>query len=327
MSSDISPAQVLLFVDAGFFAPVVQHYRSQTDGTMPVTPGALLSWCRSDVERRLGRGAPPVAIAEARLFVPAADRTTDREAQADCIDGVFADAGFIIQKAPAGSGAAGHQLAMAVEVLDQSLRRSPDVVVLVAGFGGLSPLVRKLTGAGIAVLVPMYDVPVEDRSGATRRMRTAPALVEAATWAVVPVRGPSDRGRREPTPPSPPSPRPVAGGPNEDPSPAAEDPTPPPAGPLLGAVAEVREKMGFLLEDWNGRKLFFHHTAVVDPSFAQIGAGDRVEYERGMDPKGRACAVNLRRLAAASVTSETAPVATEVPPAVPAAGPLDGQEG
>jgi len=304
MSLAASPVQVLLFVDGSFFAPVVSHYRSLSDGGVRMSGASLVSWCRNEVDRRLGRNFASCVVGEARLFLPAEERSPDGQAMATCIDADFAEAGFVLQKAPPGSGTAGHQLALAVEILDQTLRRKPQVVVLVAGFGGLAPLVRKLTAAGIAVLLPLFDVPATDRSGSPRRMRTASVLADAATWTVALARLPEgcgrfDAGPREPsfsplrselrreTPPQPP-----------------EDEVAPPPGPLQGAVTEMRDKMGFLVEDWNGRKLFFHHTAVVEPSFSDIGPGDRLEYERGIDPRGRACAINVRRLAAADAPAD-----------------------
>jgi len=304
MNSASGPVQVLVFVDAGFFAPVVRHFRSLSEAAVRVSGSGLLSWVRGEVDRRLGRGSGGCVIGEARLFLPATDRSAEGAAEPEeCIDGEFGDAGFVLQKAPAGSGAAGHQLAIAVEVMDQAYTRLPEVVVLVAGFGGLAPLVRKLTAAGISVMVPQFDVPVVDRTGASRRMRTAPVLSEAATWTVSSGRALEDRGRahsglRDTVTGA--SRREARG---ESLAQPQEDLSPPPPGPLQGAVLELREKMGFLLEDWNGRKLFFHHTAVADPSFERLGAGDRVEYERGQDPRGRVCAVSVRRLAAAEVSA------------------------
>jgi cold shock CspA family protein len=303
MSLNITPAQVLVFADAGFLAPVLQHYKNLGEKTGLQSAATLLGWSRGEIARRLGRGAISPSLGEARLFLPAADRTSENDGLNEGLEASFADAGFVLQKSPPGSGAAGHQLAMAVEILDQSLRRAPDAVVLAAGFGGLAPLVRKLTSAGIAVLVPLFDVPVTDRNGAGRRLRTAPALAEAATWAVVPSRAGDEGGRRELPSRDGSAGRRVTSASGEAGARFAEDATPP-AGPLLGALVDVREKMGFLLEDWCGRKLFFHHTAVQSPSFAELTPGDRVEYERGLDHQGRPCAVNVKRLAAASPSAE-----------------------
>jgi len=92
-----------------------------------------------------------------------------------------------------------------------------------------------------------------------------------------------------------------------EPAPPPADETPAPEGTLTGMVCELRERMGFLMEDWNGRKIFFHFSSVVDPTFGDLRTGDRVEYERGLDPRNRPCAVNIRRISPAPATDEDAP--------------------
>ena len=42
---------------------------------------------------------------------------------------------------------------------------------------------------------------------------------------------------------------------------------------------------GFIAPDNGTQDLFFHHTAVVDPTFEELREGQRVEFEPGSDPR------------------------------------------
>jgi cold shock CspA family protein len=82
---------------------------------------------------------------------------------------------------------------------------------------------------------------------------------------------------------------------------------------------DVRDRMGFLVEDWNRRRLFFHQSAVAAPTLGELRMGDRVQYERGLDPKNRACAMQVIRLSSAQpapgnqLSPEAQPMTQEAP--------------
>jgi CspA family cold shock protein len=55
-----------------------------------------------------------------------------------------------------------------------------------------------------------------------------------------------------------------------------------------GAVARIIRDRGFgFIRDQSGQELFFHATSVEGAIFDELHEGDRVEFEREPDPRGR----------------------------------------
>ncbi len=65
-----------------------------------------------------------------------------------------------------------------------------------------------------------------------------------------------------------------------------------------GTIKSVQydRAFGFITPDDGSADLFFHMTAVVGTTFAQLQRGQRVEYDLGTDPRNpeRTRAVNVR---------------------------------
>ena len=217
----------------------------------------------------------------------------------------------------------GVETCLAVEALDITLRTRLDSVILVAGSAAYVVLARRLAAAGASVMVVGFDVPGQDRRGRSRRERTATALLEEAVWPTTmsqlidgahpdavlirrlfPIRKPAatppkaEPAEKRESGPAPPQ--------------AAEEI--PPEGPLQGTIADVKERMGFLIEDWNGKRLFFHFSALGDFRLKDLSRGQRVSYERGLDPRNRPAAKNVLVLA-----GDHSSIDAEVPQEKPAA--------
>ena len=55
-----------------------------------------------------------------------------------------------------------------------------------------------------------------------------------------------------------------------------------------GAIARIVGDRGFgFIRDARGQELFFHATSVEGAAFDDLHEGDRVEFERESDPRGR----------------------------------------
>ena len=54
-----------------------------------------------------------------------------------------------------------------------------------------------------------------------------------------------------------------------------------------GTIKTVREDrgFGFITPDNGNSDLFFHHTAVEEPTFEELREGQRVQFEPGQDPR------------------------------------------
>ena len=312
-----------VFVDGGFLQQMDIHYREHHPRAAGIRPGGLVAWCRDQVARRTGRDLGLCRVVDTWCFtVAGGEGPNDRALRRD---------GFVVQEV--GGGSRGLEVALSVEALGCALRGGLDVAILVVSSTAYVPLARKLAAAGVAVMVPAFQLQVPDRKGGWRRQWTAPALLEEAAWPVVlsriideaEDRDPLIRGlffgrpqheapkeqSREPADQTGDAPAGKAL-PQEDP-PCSNDA---PEGTLMGRIADLRERMGFLVEDWNGRRLFFHYSAVEDGTFLDLEVGDKVEYERGMDPRNRPAGKNVRKVD--STEEETEPGAEVDPRGEPA---------
>ena len=54
-----------------------------------------------------------------------------------------------------------------------------------------------------------------------------------------------------------------------------------------GTIKSLRNDrgFGFIAPDGGGNDLFFHSSAVEDPTFDELREGQRVEYQSGQDPR------------------------------------------
>lgn len=68
-----------------------------------------------------------------------------------------------------------------LEAYELALRKEYEVIALFAGDSDFLPLVRKLNGVGVDVLLPGWDISYEGDNGQDRWTRTSPQLLEAAS--------------------------------------------------------------------------------------------------------------------------------------------------
>ena len=303
-----------VFVDGGFLQQMDIHYREHHPRAAGIRPGGLVAWCRDQVARRTGRDLGLCRVVDTWCFtVAGGEGPNDRALRRD---------GFVVQEV--GGGSRGLEVALSVEALGCALRGGLDVAVLVVSSTAYVPLARKLAAAGVAVMVPAFQLQVPDRKGGWRRQWTAPALLEEAAWPVVLSRiidEAEDRdplirglffGRPQHEAPKEQSREPADHTGDAPAGKALSQKDPPrsndaPEGILKGRIADLRERMGFLVEEWNGRRLFFHYSAVEDGMFLDLEVGDPVEYERGMDPRNRPAGQRVRKLDLAAPLAEAEP--------------------
>ncbi|MBM4372507.1 MAG: cold shock domain-containing protein, partial [Deltaproteobacteria bacterium] len=301
-----------VFVDAGYLQQIDTHYREHHPRAAGIRPGGLMALCREQVARRTGRDLGLCRVVHAAAFLSGGQEGLDRALRRD---------GFVLHDA--GGGLRAPEVALAVEAMDRALRGSLDVAVLLVSSTSYLPLVKGLGAAGVAVLIPAFQIQVPDRkAGGVRRQWTSPALLEEASWPLVVSRLVDDaedgdplvrslftapaRAAESAEPPAAPAAPPSASRPAEDmptaePAPPPREPPPPPEDPspsgiLRGRVVDLRERHGFLQEDWNGRRLFFHCSAVDGGAYLELEVGDRIEYERGTDPRNRAAGIRVRKV-------------------------------
>ncbi|MFH1530542.1 MAG: cold shock domain-containing protein [Pseudomonadota bacterium] len=295
-----------VFVDGGTFQQIDTHYRDHHPRASGIRPGGLVDWCRDHVARRTGRDLGLCRVAEAWCFTSAGGDGPNERVPFDRLRAGFRRDGFVTLDV--GGGLRGAEVALSVEALHRTML-GLDVVILVVSSTAYVPLVRKLAAAGAVVLIPGFQLLVPDRKGDVRRQWTSPALLEEAAWPVVLSRVIDQAEDRDPlvrglfiTGPRTREAEPrqaerVSQGEMRE-TRAAEAPPleEAPEGRLSGRVADLRERMGFIVEDWNGKRLFFHFSAVAEGGFLDLEVGDRVEYDRGLDPRNRPAATAVAKV-------------------------------
>ena len=311
-----------VYVDGGYFQQIDTHYRDHHPRAAGIRPGGLMAWCRDQVARRTGKSLSVCRVVEAWCFVGGGGEGPNER--------TFRKDGFMTHEV--GGGVRGVEVALSVEALSRAAQ-GLDAVVLVVSSTSYVPLARKLAAAGAAVMIPGFQLQVPDRKGGVRRQWTSSLLLEEAAWPVVLSRVIDDAEERDPLirglfmgsgkarETTRKEARPPVGGPSGPTS--QPDSGLPPEGRLQGRIADLRERMGFIVEDWNGKRLFFHHSAAVDGTFLDLEVGERVEYDRGVDPKNRAAATAVRKVQAEAAPEVEAAPETEESEA-PRARPIIG---
>ena len=336
--------KIAVFVDGGFFQQVFAYYLLHQRRRLPLSLGGIMAWLRAETARRCQREVTACQFVDMFCLKAgsgsAADGTSAVEPQ---VDQMLRREGFCLLNAPADAGPRGGEVHFALEVLDRVSLRKPDVVALFTANACYVTLVRKVAACGAAVLVPSFDIQLPDSRGGVRRIKTAAGLYEDATYTVALGRLIEEAGddtpvlralfglpapvREERSSRRQPAAAVVVAAPaGAAEAPAAEAPAAPapavpsapepeaPDGPLAGTIAEIRERMGFVLEDWNRKKLFFHKSSLAEGTLADLKSGDRVEYLRGSDPKNRPCAIGVRRTGGRVELPAPAAAADPTPP-------------
>ncbi len=319
----MNTATIGVYVDADYYGRVFSHYLHRHAAGAPLSLAGLVAHCRSAYARFAGLELGACRVVTSRYIC---NRGNDSKPgfNANMAERDARRQGFWIQEVSGARVNRTLEVSVAVESLEDTMLRKLDVVILIAGASSYCVLARKLAAAGAAVVVPAFDVSDQSRGG--RRERTSPSLLEEVALPLPvgrlietaglddpQVRGlflrrPQGAESKEKATSASPA---VAEPPKPTPSAAKETPAAP-EGPLWGTVVDVRGRMGFLREDWNGKKLFFHHSAVKG-DLGQLKSGDRVEYDRGLDPRDRPCALNVRTLANADSDAPKDPEPTPEP--------------
>jgi cold shock CspA family protein len=321
--------RVGVYVDGDFYARVFSHYLTRHSRRAPLSLAGVVGHGLAAFARYL-KVEPGNCKVVASRYICGRSSDGRGEASGSLAERDARRQGFWIQEVGGSRQRDAIPVALAVEALDDAVRLGLDGLILLCESAAFVPFARKVSQNGTAVIVPAFDF-VEGGRG--RRIRTASALLEEALLPLPLGRLIENAASDDPevkalflARPAPAEERTAAAkdGPKEPARKPAAQPmaqrdtaAKAPAGELSGVVEDLRGKMGFLREDWNGAKLFFHHTAVAG-EIDGLTAGVRVLYERGVDPRDRPCAINVRPDVATEAAAKPAPEAAPEPAPEPA---------
>jgi cold shock CspA family protein len=326
-TGDSKLTRIGIFYDGNFFAHVSNYYHYNHERRARISVSGLHAFIRDEVGKCEGTDARYCQIVDAHYF---RGRLRASEAESRDIlfrERVFEDVlvreGVTTHYLPLGpEGEKGIDVWLALEAFELAIYKRFNVSVLVASDGDYLPLIRKLNTLGTRVMVLGWDFKFIDQNGNDRETRTAQVLLDEGTYPVMMHQIIDDRARRNDplinglfvprrdTSFGGPANQTSGGGqPLGSSAPAHANVNSSLTGPLsssiqttavsaqlfLGKIKSIKGGYGYLEPDQGGRDMFFYYLDVLEPDFADLKVGDKVEYSIGKNDKGP-CAKEVRRL-------------------------------
>ena len=204
------------------------------------------------------------------------------------------------------SGEKGVDVSLSLEVLELSIYKKFDVVVLIASDGDYVPLVRKLNSLGTRVMVLGWDFEYLDENGNSRYTATSTKMMNEVTypvWMHKIIDGQAPQF--EETDISAMFVEPVyrtekSFPPEEDvsfynqPATVAVSSEPAPEGRCTGQILQLKNGYGFLGTDFTTKNLFFFWEDLEGLDFNELILGETLEFEFGSNERGE-CARHITR--------------------------------
>jgi cold shock CspA family protein len=307
-----------MFIDGNFLFHVSNYYLYHHDRHARISLRGFNEFIKSQLSKLEGNDPRRCHIVESHYF---RGRISAREADARqkllgerLFEDVLMREGVVTHYLPLSpEGEKGIDVWLALETMELATAGKFDVVVLVAGDGDYTCLVRKINALGARVMVAGWDFEFLDDRGETRRTTTSSLLLDQAAYPLMVSSFVDDKtNRSDPlvngmfVPPerdangedaARPHERraePQANG-NAEPQPAAEPPAEGDAEVKVGTVHNLHPGYGFISTSTPGKNLFFLPTDFTG-NFSALQPGDAVEYVEGTNPRGecarQVCLVN-----------------------------------
>lgn len=186
--------RIALFIDGNYFYNVSNFYKFQHHRKKRLSIAGLLNFVRAEVADRLNLETSSCQIVEAHYFRGRYSAYSAEEASKLKDDRVFDDvltkAGVVQHYTLLDEGGTivhekGIDVWLALEAYDLAVHNRYDVLCLIAGDGDYVPLMRKLNGLGLRVVLLAWDLtyPQNDDSSSRRQrdIRTSAGLIEVCS--------------------------------------------------------------------------------------------------------------------------------------------------
>ena len=207
------------------------------------------------------------------------------------------------------SGEKGVDVSLSLEVLELTIYKKFDVVVLIASDGDYVPLVRKLNSLGTRVMVLGWDFEYLDENGNPRYTATSTKMMNEVTYPVWmhkiidgddPAFNDEDISSMFVAPSFKeektylPDVDDMGYFNQENISPASVPAVPPPEGRCTGQILQLKNGYGFLGTEYSTKNLFFFWEDLEGLDFNELAVGEYLEFEFGTNERGE-CARHLSR--------------------------------
>ncbi len=282
-----------VFYDGNYFSHVSNFYNYEHPKRKRLSFKGLHGFIIHEVSEKTGADRELCRIIESHLFRGRIDAAEASRRG----DSLYVDR--VIEDAMMGAGIQGHYLPirfiggvrqekgidvlLALETYEVALRKSFDVVVLVAADGDYVPLLNKLHGLGTMTMLLSWDFEYTSENGQAYSTRTSQELLDSATYYIAMHYEIDNRARRndatinniflsfEKRP--------------------EEETQSNFSGYQVGEIFSLKPGYGFIkLPPSN---VFFHSSALVGVDMSELRVGDKVRYRRQQNEKGDIIAVQV----------------------------------
>lgn len=200
------------------------------------------------------------------------------------------------------SGEKGVDVSLSLEVLELSIYKKFDVVVLIASDGDYVPLVRKLNSLGTRVMVLGWDFEYLDENGNTRYTATSSKMMNEVSypvWMHKIIDGQDSQFTNEDISPMFVSPsykeeKEYEVGVDYFNAAPMQSSVPLPEGRCTGQILLLKNGYGFLQTELSSKNLFFFWEDLEGLDFNELVPGDELEFEFGTNERGE-CARHITR--------------------------------
>ena len=305
--NDSKLLKIGIFYDGNYFYHVSNYYCYAHEKRSRLSISGLHDFIRTYIGRLEGTDAKFCQIVDCHYFrgrLPAMEATARQILLNErMFDDILMREGVVTHYLPVTrNGEKGVDVSLSLEVLELTIFKKFDVVVLIASDGDYVPLVRKLNSLGTRVMVLGWDFEYLDENGNTRYTATSTKMMHEVTYPVwmqkiIDGQDPqftdddircmfvSPSLREEKT-----------YGPEEDSGfydGNAVQPQPP-EGRSIGTILQLKNGYGFLGTDFTAKNLFFFWDDLEGIDFNELAVGDKLEFEFGSNERGE-CARHITR--------------------------------
>ena len=194
LSKDSQLKRIGIFYDGTFFSKVSQYYRYQDARRSHLSFTGIHEFVRRVVSENASHPFPDCQVVDAHFFRGRFSLTAAKAANAlesdRFVDQLLMYAGIVTHYYPMNEQVSppeekGIDVWLSLEAYDLAMHKHFDVMVLVAGDQDFVPLVRKLHGIGIQVMVLAFDLRYTDQHGNARWITTSQALQNEASFPIM----------------------------------------------------------------------------------------------------------------------------------------------
>lgn len=306
-TSDSKLLKIGIFYDGNYFYHVSNYYCYAHQKRSRLSISGLHDFIRNHIGRLEGTDARFCQIVDCHYF---RGRLPAMEANARQIllnermfDDILMREGVVTHYLPmTRGGEKGVDVSLSLEVLELTIFKKFDVVVLIASDGDYVPLVRKLNSLGTRVMVLGWDFEYLDENGNSRYTATSTKMMHEVTYPVwmhkiIDGEDPQFSEKDIRSMFVAPSLRDEKGFSDDDVSGYCEGNTiqePPADGRCIGTILQLKNGYGFLGTDFTTKNLFFFWDDLEGVDFNELAVGEKLEFEFGTNERGE-CARHITR--------------------------------